>query len=422
MHGIFRFFADFLGQGSVLIALVVMVGLLVQKKSFSVTISGTLKAFIGFLMIAAGAGVVSGSLGPFGAMFQHGFHVQGVVPNNEAIVALTLEKYGAEASLIMTFAFLVHLLIARFTPIKFIFLTGHHTLYFSVMMTAIYAAAGIHGVTLIALGAVSTAIAMSVSPLMSFWAMPKVTGSKEVALGHFSNITYCTSAFLGKIFGKGSRSTEDLKLPKWLGFMRDNTIAIGLTMIILYILVAIVAGPAYVQSQLSKGMNFIVYAIIEGATFSVGVTIILMGVRMILAELVPAYKGISDKIIPNSTPALDCPIVFPFAPNAVIIGFLCSFLGGIVGLLVLYFVHGTLILPGVVPHFFVGGTAGVLGNATGGRRGCVIGSFVNGVVITFLPLLLMPLLGQYGIANATFSDGDFIAFGSIYGYITHLFV
>ncbi len=77
----------------------------------------------------------------------------------------------------------------------------------------------------------------------------------------------------------------------------------------------------------------------------------------------------------------------------------------------------TLILPGVVPHFFTGATAGVFGNATGGRRGAAIGAFVNGVVITFLTLWLLPVLGDLGFANTTFSDSDFAVTGIFLGYL-----
>ncbi|ESJ57636.1 PTS system ascorbate-specific transporter subunit IIC [Salmonella enterica subsp. enterica serovar London str. CFSAN001081] len=157
------------------------------------------------------------------------------------------------------------------------------------------------------------------------------------------------------------------------------------------------------------------YAIIMAITFAAGVFIILQGVRLILAEIVPAFTGFSEKLVPNARPALDCPVVYPYAPNAVLIGFLFSFLGGLVGLFLLGQMKLVLILPGVVPHFFTGATAGVFGNATGGRRGAMIGAFANGLLITFLPVLLLPVLGAIGFANTTFSDADFGVIGILLG-------
>lgn len=90
---------------------------------------------------------------------------------------------------------------------------------------------------------------------------------------------------------------------------------------------------------------------------------------MVIAEIVPAFKGIAEKLVKGAKPALDCPTVFPFAPNAVIIGFLSSFLAGIVSIFLLPVFSLSVIVPGLVPHFFTGAAAGVYGNATGGVRG-----------------------------------------------------
>lgn len=83
----------------------------------------------------------------------------------------------------------------------------------------------------------------------------------------------------------------------------------------------------------------------------------------------------------------------------------------------LYVMGLTVIIPGVVPHFFVGAAAGVFGNATGGRRGAILGAFAQGLLITFLPVFLMPVLGDLGFANTTFSDADFGAVGILLGLI-----
>ena len=119
--------------------------------------------------------------------------------------------------------------------------------------------------------------------------------------------------------------------------------------------------------------------------------------------------------MPNSIPALDCPIVYPFAPNAVLIGFLSSFVGGIVSMPIMALAGLPIVIPGVVPHFFCGATAGVFGNSRGGLRGAVVGAFVQGIAISFLPLALAPALGDLGSASSTFSDFDFTIMGIYFG-------
>lgn len=412
---------DVLSQPAVLIALISFIGLVIQKKSASDIIKGTTKSFLGFIVIAAGAGILVGSLEPFGQMFQHAFNVKGVVPNNEAIVAMALTKFGSTTALIMFFGMLANILIARFTPLKYIFLTGHHTLYMACMIAVILGVAGLNGMTLIVIGSLALGLIMSFFPALAQPFMRKITGNNQVGFGHFSTLGYVLSGLIGKIVGKNSRSTEKINFPKGLGFLRDSSVSIALTMTILYVIVAIFAGGSYIEAELSGGSHFLVFSVIQAVTFAAGVFVILSGVRLVLAEIVPAFRGISTKLVPNAKPALDCPIVFPYAPNAVIIGFFCSFLGGLVGMAILGWVGAIIILPGVVPHFFTGATAGVFGNATGGIRGASIGAFFNGLLITFLPVFLLPVLGDLGFASTTFSDSDFGAVGILLGNIANYF-
>jgi PTS system ascorbate-specific IIC component len=416
-----QFLLDILSTPAILVGLVAMVGLIALQKPASEIIKGTIKTIMGFLVLGGGADIVVGALNQFGIMFQEGFGIVGIVPNNEAIVAQALQEYGTQTALIMAFGMVANIIIARFTPLKYIFLTGHHTLYMACMIAAILVAGGVEGVALVVSGSIILGFVMVLSPALVQPTMRKITGSDEIGFGHFSALGYWLSAQVGKVVGKGSKSTEEMNFPKWLLFMRDTSVAISLTMGILYLVVAVAAGPEFVQSQLSGGQNFIIFSLLKAITFAGGVFVILSGVRLILGEIVPAFKGIATKIVPNAKPALDCPVVFPYAPNAVIIGFLSSFVGGILGMVILIALDAPVILPGVVPHFFTGATAGVFGNATGGRRGAVLGSIANGLLITFLPVLLMPVLGNLGFANTTFSDADFGIVGIILGNILRLF-
>ncbi|MBT2832643.1 PTS ascorbate transporter subunit IIC [Staphylococcus coagulans] len=417
MKAILDFIVDVLSQPAILVALIAFIGLVVQKKPASVITSGTIKTILGFLILSAGAGVVVQSLEPFGKIFQHAFGVQGVVPNNEAIISIALKKYGTTAALIMVFGMLVNILIARFTNLKYIFLTGHHTFYMAAFLAILLTVGQIKGTWTIIFGSIILGLIMAVFPALAQPTMRKITGNDQVALGHFGTVSYWAAGEIGKCFRGKSKSTEEIKFPKGLSFLRESTISISLTMIALYLIASLCAGVGYVHDKVSDGQNFLVFSLIQGVTFAAGVFIILTGVRLILAEIVPAFKGISEKLVPHSKPALDCPIVFPYAQNAVLIGFFVSFLTGVLGMFVMFLIGGVVILPGVVPHFFLGATSGVFGNARGGVKGAVAGSMVNGILITFLPLLFLPFLGDLGLASTTFSDTDFLVVGIVFGNI-----
>ncbi len=50
----------------------------------------------------------------------------------------------------------------------------------------------------------------------------------------------------------------------------------------------------------------------------------------------------------------------------------------------------------------------------------MLGAFANGLIITFLPALLLAYLGQLGLANTTFGDSDFAWVGILLGLVANL--
>lgn len=310
---------DVLGTPAILVGLFAMVGLLLQKKGVVDIVAGTLKTIMGFIMLSVGANVIIGSLDVFGKMFNHAFQISGVIPNNEAIVAVAQRTFGTETALIMVFGMIINVLLARFTPLKYIFLTGHHTMFMACLIAVILITGGIKGIQLIVIGSVILGACMVLFPALLQPFVRKITGSDDFAVGHFGSIGYFVAGTVGKWLGNPKKTTEAVQVPKQLGFLRDTSVAVSLTMTLLFIVVAFFAGKGYIESELSDGMNFFVFSLMQAVTFAVGVYVILQGVRMILAEIVPAFQGIADKLVPDAKPALDCPTVFPFASNAVII-------------------------------------------------------------------------------------------------------
>ncbi len=430
MLSVLGFITQVFSTPAIFVGLLALLGLLLQKSDAQACIKGTIKTILGFIILNAGSGIVQEAIIPFGELFHMAFGVEGVVPNNEAITSLGLSEFAVQTASIFALGMVCNIILARFSKLKYIFLTGHHALYMSCLIAIILTVAGMSGSQLIISGALLLGLVMAFFPALMQPTMRKITGDDSLALGHFGSGCYWLSAQIGKIFGRdeNTKTTEDINFPKTLSFLRENTISIAIAMFICYLPVSFIAmiRDSAEAVMIFGEQNWFLYAVIESITFSAGIYVVLAGVRMLINEIVPAFKGISEKLVPNAKPALDCPIVFPFAQNAVLIGFFCSFIGGIVAMLIQgamnqFGIAIAIILPGAVLHFFCGATAGVAGNATGGLKGCIAGSFVHGVVATFLAAGLYPILGRMGFANTTFSDTDFTIVGIIFGNLANFF-
>ena len=424
---------DFIGQQilnvpAYLVGIITAVGLMALRRPVGAIIGGSLKAALGFLILGAGAGVVVASLTPLGDLILQVTGAQGVIPTNEVITALAAEEFGATSAYVLVVGFIVMLLLARFTPLKYVFLTGHH-MVFMAMLLAVVLSVGFGSALswlVVVIGGGLLGVIMVVMPAFAQPWTKRITGDDTIAIGHFGTLGYIAAGAVGQAVGQRSKSTEHINFPQNLRFLRDSMVATSVSMVAIYMVFAIwglIALPRADALGIFGSPDagaFIMAAFAQALQFGVGVAIILYGVRTILGELVPAFQGIAEKVVPGARPALDIPIVFPFAANAVLIGFLASFAGGLISLGVLAIWLGpvfglALILPGMVPHFFTGGGAGVYGNATGGRIGAMVGGFVNGILITILPAILLLVLGGLGFANSTFGDTDFGWFGTLIG-------
>lgn len=227
---------DIFGQGAIFIALIAMIGLILQKKPFGEIVRGTAMTAIGFFILTTGTGIITGkSIDGISAAFN------AIMP--QAVPSTTVDisaEYGTQIGIVMILAFAINLLVARFTKWKSVFLTGHMLYWFPFVFIAAGVDAGLSGVKLIVLATVFTALYMVVSPNLMRPFVKGVTGSDDFTIGHPTTCLSVISGLLGKAFGDKSHSTEDLNVPKSLSFLREisitGSIAIAVTYLIMYFL------------------------------------------------------------------------------------------------------------------------------------------------------------------------------------------
>ncbi|GAA0436150.1 PTS ascorbate transporter subunit IIC [Virgibacillus sp. AGTR] len=417
------------GEAAILLGFIVLLGLILQKKSVSQTISGTFKAVIGFLIISAGSGVIVNALTVFEPLWKEVFNLSAEPLGNFMGQESFNAKYGSAVTLAMTLGFIINVLLARFTKLKYIYLTGHMMFWTTTIFAGvvIQAAGDVSFGKLVIFLAVVMGLYWTIQPALTQPFMRKITGNDNIALGHTSASVALLGALAGKFLGNKENDSEKIKLPKGLEFLRDSNVITALTMGLLFLVGAVIISfkntPGAQELVAAAGdQNFIIYAIIQSFTFAAGIAVVLLGVRMFIGEMVPAFKGIATKIVPGAKPALDSPIVFPYAPNAVILGFLGSFIGSLLWLVVLGNTVGYVFVPTMIVLFFHSATAGVFGNATGGVRGALIAGFITSTVVAWGQFVMVKLLLPDTVPDTAMwaADSDMFILGPIIRFLSQL--
>lgn len=401
-----------LGQASLLVGMISLVGLILQKKSATKVLSGTLKTIVGFVIFGIGSAAASDALTAFQELFTRGFNVKGVLPLAEAVTGMAQTKFPMVIALVMVCGFALNLVVARLTRFKNIFLTGQHNLYLAAMLTILFQYFGMSNTVTVVLGSILLALSAAIYPAIAQKYMRKITGSDEIAIGHYCTIAYALSGWIGEKIGDPNKSTEKLKMPGWLSIFKDYVVSIAATMSIIFYISALAAGQEQVE-ELAGGMHWLIYPFMKALLFTGGMYVIITGVRMFIGEILPAFLGISEKLIPNSRPALDCPVVFPYAPTAVILGFISAYVTGLICMFIFALISMTIIIPVAGPYFFIGGTAGVFGNASGGIKGAIAGSALAGLLIAVGPAVMYNVCDSVGLVGTCFPETDFNFLGYI---------
>ncbi|OWY74046.1 PTS ascorbate transporter subunit IIC, partial [Mesomycoplasma hyopneumoniae] len=207
-----NFLKDFVGTPALLVGLFSLIGAVAMRKSFSQIIISSFKVSVGFLVLGGGAGVLVSSLNFFQPLFQRVYNLNGVIPNNDAFAGALTESLPSIAtlgSLIMVIAMILNIILATFSRLKYVYLSGHVLYYSSLMLAAVMYTSGYDfqnnssdfAMALIA-GSSILAIYMVVSPSVQQKYMIQITGTNEIALGHTGGFGYALSGLIGQGIAK----------------------------------------------------------------------------------------------------------------------------------------------------------------------------------------------------------------------------
>ena len=201
---------------------------------------------IGFFVLNTGTGLITGkSIDGLALAFN-------TMMPQAAANAKTVDiggTYGTQIGIVMLLAFAINLLFARFTKWKSVFLTGHMLYWFPYVFIAAGVDAGLTGNKLIILATIFTATYMCTAPNLMKPLVKQVTGDDSFTIGHPTTILSLISGWLGKTFGDKSKSTEDLNIPKSLGFLREVSITGSIVICITYI---VMKTPGLTQLRQSR--------------------------------------------------------------------------------------------------------------------------------------------------------------------------
>ncbi|WP_217995654.1 PTS ascorbate transporter subunit IIC [Amphibacillus sediminis] len=401
----------------ILLGLIAMIGLIVQRKNIAEIIKGSLTAAFGMIILDTGVGLIVSTISPINEAFQE--VIAGDLAVTEGLTDATFTAtYGGDVGLAMFTGLILHLLIARFTKVKTIFLTGHMLWWFPFIFVAAGVEGGLSGLSLILFGALLSALYWSFMP----WIMRKyvwaVTEDESFLIGHPTGVLSLISGFVAKRVGNKANSTEDINVPKNLSFFREISVTGTIVILLMYIVVY------FIEPTIAEGQNFIFLGINQGLTFGAGLLIMLHGVRMLINQIIPAFQGISERLIPGAIPAFDVPIIFNYRPNAVIIGFIAAMITSTIMIVIanVFNIFGMILIPLVVTSFFECGGAAVIGEGQGGQRGAIIGTAVASIVMVAL-MGISVIIYQSTIQNwlLVFGGNDFSLFGPIAKWIADLF-
>lgn len=400
-------------QPAYFIGLIVLIGYILLRKPWYDVLAGTIKAIVGYLILAVGSGGLVSNFRPVLVGLKDRFQLDAMVIDpyfgQNAVTAGVEEVFGrtfGQVMFLVLIAFIFNIVLValkKWTKFRAIFTTGHvqvqqaSTAFWLILFC--FPALGETPVLLIMallLGlywAAGTNMTVEISQDLTDGAGFSIAHQQMFALKLFSWL----SEKMSKSSKRESKRLEDMQFPGFLSIFNENMVATSILMTLFFGTILLVLGRDYLIEAkfLAEDKSFFFYILTTCLNFAVYLAILQLGVRTFVGELTQSFQGISHKLLKGAVPGVDCAVSYGFgSPNAVTVGFLFGALGQFLAIAILILLKSpTLVIAGFVPVFFDNATIAVYANNKGGLRAAMLWPFVSGLMQVFGSALIAGWVG-----------------------------
>ena len=403
------FATNILQQPAWMIGLIVLVGYVLLKKPWYDVLGGTLKAVIGYMILAVGSSGLVNNFRPVLVGLGERFNLDAMVIDpyfgQNAVTAGVEEVFGkpfSQVMILLLLAFVINIVLVRLrkiTKLRSLFTTGHvqvqqaSTAYWLIL----FALPGLltNNTALLIVMAVVLGLYWAVGSNLTIKPTQELTDGAGFCLGHQQIMGVALFSWIAgkwhehdvKKGKKASRKIEDIELPGFMSIFNENMVCTALLMTLFFGIILLLLGRDYLTEAgfLAEGASFLFYILTTCLNFAVYLAILQLGVRTFVTELTNSFQGIANKLLPGSIPAVDCAVSYGFgSPNAVPIGFLAGAVGQFLAIGALILLKSpVLVIAGFVPVFFDNATIAVYANNRGGLKAAIVLPFISGLCQVF---------------------------------------